>query len=190
MTEPGQLPIDALTLIVRKLNSSVQPYMITGSVAAWFYGGQRTTIDIDIVLDCAGVDVEAFVAHLTPDFFLDPEMFRDSLRTMIMFNALPLLGGSKIDFIPLTGDSFDQVAFRRRVEQDWFGTPVSVIAGMNLVINKLRWAKDSMSARQLADVRAIMSHDVIDDAEEFARWVRLLGLQRGLDASRTAGYEA
>jgi hypothetical protein len=107
-----------------------------------------------------------------------------------MFNAIPAMGGPKLDFIPLTSDPFDQVAFKRRIIHDWFGTPAFVVSGMDLVLNKLRWAKTSMSERQFADVRAILSNDVITDTAEFERWVRILGLQRGLDASRASGYEA
>lgn len=164
--------------------------MLTGSVAALFYGRTRTTVDVDIVLDCAGLNPEALADALAPEYFLDTEMVRQSLETNLMFNALPLAGGPKIDIIPLSRDPFDQVAFSRRVMRDWFGTPASTISGMDLVLNKLRWAKDSMSERPLADVRAILNADVIEDAAEFERWVRALGVQRGLDASRASRYEA
>ena len=183
-------PVDALTVVLRKLNVAGHPYMLTGSVAALFYGRDRTTVDVDVVLDCTNIDVLAFVAALAPEYFLDDEMLRASMDTKQMFNAIPLLGGPKIDFIPLTTDALDQVAFGRRVQRDWFGTQAFAITAMDLVINKLRRAKDSMSERQLGDVRAILANNVIDDPTEFERWVRRLGLQPGLDASRTTRYEA
>jgi hypothetical protein len=164
--------------------------MVTGSVAALFYGRDRTTVDVDIVIEMRGVNAEGMAAAFEPDWFLDADMVRDSIATSFMFNAIPVTGGPKIDFIPLKSDPFERNAFQRRRTLDWHGTPLSVIAGVDLALSKLRWAKDSMSERQLADVRAIMSFGVVDDDEYFQHWIRVLGLQHVVDASRETRYDA
>ena len=182
-------PSDAITLIAQKLETLGLPWMLTGSVAAFFYGRERSTNDIDIVLDCDLVRIAPFVAAFAPEWFLDDEMVRDSVHTGLMFNAIPLAGGPKIDFIPLKDDLFERTTFRRRIVQDWHGTPIQVCTGIDLVLSKLVWAKDSMSQRQLADIRAIMASGLVEEDDEFTRWVALLGLEAVLDASRTTRYD-
>jgi hypothetical protein len=183
-------PVDSLTQIARKLNDLRAGYMLTGSVAALFYGRERSTVDVDIVIDMTKTTPEALVEILAPEHFLDIEMVRDCLKINYMFNALPMTGGPKIDFIPLKPDTFEQIKFQRRVTKDWHGTPVSVITAIDLVLSKLEWAKSSMSERQLADVRGIMSFGEVVEDEYFHRWVRLLGLEDVVEASRTTGYDA
>jgi len=181
---------DALTVIARKLNDLAVPWMLTGSVAAFIYGRDRSTVDIDIVIGCARLIPGELVRSLEPEYFLDEQMVRDSLRSGEMFNAIPMTGGPKIDFIPLKPDPFEQTAFRRRASVDWHGTILSVATGKDLVISKLRWARESLSERQLADVRAIMSLGLVDEDEDFRRWVARLGLGETLDASRETRYDA
>ena len=185
-----QAPIDALTLIATRLSSARVPWMLTGSVAAFLYGRDRSTVDIDIVIDCSNLNPEGLVEALNPEYFLDDEMAREGIATREMFNAIPMTGGPKIDLIPLRDDQLEQVAFRRREKMDWHDTTIFVISAKDLVLSKLRWAKNSMSERQLADVRAIMSTGLVDEDEDFRRWVGHLGLAAALDASRETRYDA
>ncbi len=165
--------------------------MLVGSVAALMYGRNRSTDDIDIVLDCTRVNPERLSNLFEPEYMLDPVMVADSVRRGIMFNAIPLTRGPKVDLIPVKPAPFEREAFRRRQQRDWHGTPVSVIAPDDLVIAKLSWAKESQSERQLADVRAIMAMDIVDESDDhFQHWVSSLGLEATLDASRSTRYEA
>lgn len=165
-------------------------WMLAGSVAGLLYGHTRGTDDIDIVFDRRGVIAPILVGALSPEYSLDILMFRDSLRTGTMCNAIAQHGGPKIDLVPLPDDLFSQLSFERRRRIEWHGVMVPVIRADHLVISKLRWAKDSLSERQLADVRAIMSiQKVQEDDQEFAKWISLLDLGSVLDASRRAGYE-
>jgi hypothetical protein len=182
-------PSDAITIIARRLDSLGIAWMLTGSVAAFFYGRERSTNDIDIVLDCEALAVGPFVAAFAPEWFLDIEMVRDSVHHGFMFNAIPTPGGPKIDFIPLQDDLFERTKFRRRVVQDWHGTPIQVCTGVDLVLSKLGRAKDNRSERQLGDIRAIMSSGLVEEDDEFSRWVGRLGLETALDASRATRYD-
>jgi len=185
-----QSPMDALSIIARRLNDLEVPWMLTGSVAALIYGRDRSTVDIDIVVDCARLSLVEFAQGMQPEYFLDEQMVRDSLRSGEMFNAIPLAGGPKIDFIPLKPDPFEQTAFGRRETVDWHGTALNVASGKDLVISKLRWARESRSERQLADVRAIMSLGLVNEDEDFGRWVATLDLGETLAASRETRYDA
>ena len=165
-------------------------YMLTGAVAAAFYGRTRATMDIDIVIDTEGLELVAFAQAFEPEHFLDIEMVKDGFARLEMFNALPLHGGPKIDFIPLRNELFELTKFERRMTKDWHGTPVSVISGEDLALSKLQWARSSMSERQLADVRAIISFGAVEDVEYFEYWVETLGLHAVMEASRATRYES
>jgi hypothetical protein len=183
-------PMDVIMKIAPRFDEIGLKWMLSGSVAGLLYGHTRATDDIDIVFDRKGVNPVMVPAVLAPDFVLDPYMFRDSMRTGMMCNAIASHGGTKIDLVPLPDDFFNKVAFERRRRLDWHGVMVPVIRADYLVISKLRWAKESLSERQLADVRAIMSRQEVDENEpEFTRWISFLGLEAVLDASRRAGYE-
>jgi hypothetical protein len=116
-------------------------------------------------------------------------MAGDSLRHGTMFNAIPLRGGPKVDFSPMRPGSFEETAFSHRELHDWYGTPVWIVTPADLVLSKLNWAKDTMSERQLADVRAIMSTGLVDEDDYFNGWIGRLGLRDALDASRTTRYD-
>lgn len=51
-------------LFTRRLNELGLPYMVSGSVAAIYYGEPRLTNDIDIVLVLRGDDIERFAASI------------------------------------------------------------------------------------------------------------------------------
>jgi hypothetical protein len=182
--------MDVIMRIAPRFDEIGLKWMLAESVAGLLYGHTRGTEDIDIVFDGQGVNPAMVPAVLAPEYFLDPFMFRDSLKTGTMCNAIAQQGGIKIDLVPLTDDVFNKLVFERRRRIDWHGVTVPVIRADHLVISKLRWAKESLSERQLADVRAIMSRQKVDENEpEFARWISFLGLEAVLDASRRAGYE-
>jgi len=173
------------------LNRAGLRWMLVGSVAAFLYGHERSTHDIDVVFDPKGVNPSVVAAAFAPDYMLDPLMLEDTLKTGYMANALPLRGGPKIDLSPLRDEPFEQTAFARREERDWHEQTIPVISPADLVIAKLRWAKDSWSERQLGDVRAIMATGRVDEHnDDFNRWIDRLSLRDLLDASREAGYEA
>lgn len=165
--------------------------MLVGSVAAFLYGRERSTHDIDVVFDPAGVIPSRVSASFQPEYMLDPDMLAESLVTGMMANAIGLEGGPKIDLVPRPDEPFDRDAFGRRSARAWFGRSLFVIAPPDLVISKLRRAKDSMSERQLADVRAIMALGRFDEHDaEFNGWVDRLQLRDVLEASRENRYEA
>lgn len=117
-------PADALTIAAHKLQRTGARWMLTGSVAALLYGRERSTMDIDIVVDVRGIQPGAFAAIFAPEYFLDSEMVRESMASGIMFNAIPLQGGPKIDLIPLAPDNpFDAWAFANRRSFDGMAQP-------------------------------------------------------------------
>lgn len=181
---------DTLSIAARKLNEGGYRWMLVGSGAGLLYGRFRSTADIDIVLDCERLVPRELAHRFAPEFMLDAEQIETCLRHGQMFNAIPLLPGLKVDFVPLSRGPFGREAFNRRRIARWEGVDVWVTSPEDLVLAKLRWAKESGSERQLADVRAIMALGLFDESDDyFQGWVQRLDLRDTMDASRAARYD-
>lgn len=186
---PGD-SMDALGAFLERLAPTGCAYMLVGAGAAYFYGYGRATVDFDFVIDLPPGAVPDFVAAFAAGHYCDEEQIRDALHDGDMFNVISHASGFKADFIPLKADPFSGAAFARRRALSWNGAPVSVISGQDLVLNKLLWAKQSGSQRQLADVRAILAAGGVELDDYFKHWLGVLVLEGELAASREAGYDA
>lgn len=184
-------PLDSLTEVVSRLDEVGVPYMVTGSVAAWFCGLNRYTEDTDIVIYLKWSQITDFVAAFRGDYYVDRLMVEDSVRTLSLFNVISQRGGGKFDMIPLRPEPAEQAKFERRVVHDWHGYPLWVIDPHDLVLSKLQWAKETRSEKQFADIRAIMSSGLVDENNRyFQKWLRALDLGEVLEACREARHDA
>jgi len=106
---------DFFATIVRVMERLEIPYMVAGGFAAIFYGEPRLTIDIDIVTDIKLSHVKPFLeAFPFPDYYLNENAIRDSLRRRYPFNIIHTPTAAKADIVPLPDDIFSRVAFSRR----------------------------------------------------------------------------
>jgi hypothetical protein len=164
--------------------------MVVGSVAGLFYGLNRSTEDIDIVVELPLSSAGRLVDAFADDYYADLQMVQDSVRRALMFNFLPRSGG-KVDFAPLKDDPWERTKFSNRVAKDWHGQEVWVTTPVDLVLSKLEWAKDSHSAKQFRDIQAIMAMGHFDENDEyFQGWLRRRGLGDVLAACRAAGHDS
>jgi len=154
--------IEALMLLAAALDAVGVRYMVTGSVAATFYGHRRSTADIDVVIDPAPAERAALIKVLTEDFDVLAETIREALHDNAMFSMIEANTLTKIDVIVRRRDSDPPAVFERRQSRDVDGQPVMVISLEDLVIAKLRWASDSRSALQLHDVHMLLGTPDID----------------------------
>jgi hypothetical protein len=185
-------PLETLHLFARRFDSIGARWMLVGSVAGSFYGLGRSTLDIDLVVDLKSRPPVLIARSVEPEYFIDEVALQDAATSGAMVNGLVAEGvGFKVDLNPLGSDPFDRAAFARRRREDWLGVPVSIITPSDLVISKLRWAAESGSERQLADVRQIMAMELFDEHDaDFQQWLTRLGLRDVLDASRSARHDA
>lgn len=189
----GRMPadrVDLLSDLAVRLDRISMPYMVTGSVAALFYGLDRSTQDTDVVIDIRPADVARFVEEFDQGYFVDPQMVADSARTRIMFNVMPHQGG-KVDFIPLKDDLFERLMFERRLRTAYRSGTACIPTPQDLVLRKLWWAKDSRSVQQLKDVAVIMAGENFDEHDDyFQRWLDTLGVRELLELARSRGHDA
>ncbi len=190
MAENEPEPVDFLTDVVQRLERARVEYMITGSVAGYFYGLNRSTQDTDIVVKLPLALATRFVAAFKDGFYVDQAMVEDAIRHKLMFNVISLRGGGKFDMIPLKDEPSEREKFERRAAHDWHGRPIWVTTAPDLVLSKLDWARDSRSRRQFADVRAIMASGFVDEHDRyFQHWLGRLNLRDVLDACREERYD-
>jgi hypothetical protein len=117
------------------------PYMVVGAFAAIIYDVQRTTFDIDVVVDLDEQQIQALAAaYPAPRYYADPEQMRESIRYGTLFNIIDTSYGDKADLVPLRNDLSQRVAFGRRIQQPlelpngqaieiWCARPEDVIIG-------------------------------------------------------------
>jgi hypothetical protein len=108
--------IEVLRSIVPRLEQTEIPYMITGSIAAAYYGLGRATYDLDIVISATADKLKNLVELLPKDHYY--AVLQDALdahRHHSMFNVLDTTSGWKIDFILKKPAPFHEEAFQRRL---------------------------------------------------------------------------
>ena len=181
---------DPLTECAIRLDEAGIKYMLTGSVAGYFYGLNRATADTDIILAIVPSQVPAFVAAFKDAYFVDPLTVEQSVRERDMFNVMPRAGG-KFDFIVLKPFASELEKFARREVFDWHGYPLWVATAPDLVLSKLEWARSSHSSMQFSDIRTIMGSGAVDENDPyFARQLDRLNLREVLDACYAQGHQA
>jgi hypothetical protein len=104
--------------VLQALEEIKAPYMIIGAFAGLAFGVNRSTFDIDIMVDLDENDFDALAARFPPPrYYADPEMMRNSTRMGIMFNLIDTEQGIKADLVPLSREPEYRAAFARRVRR-------------------------------------------------------------------------
>lgn len=171
---------EALTRVVRLLETLAVPYMVTGSVASSHHGRPRTTHDVDIVIDPSSEALKRLVAGLAEaGFYVDERAAQDALRRRRQFNVIETHTAAKIDLIVRKERPFSREEMgRRRAVELSSGLRVDLASPEDTVLSKLEWArKGGGSVKQLADVAGVLevSGPSLDRAY-VERWARMLGV--------------
>jgi hypothetical protein len=148
---------DLLRSVVSALDAAGIPFMLTGSVAAAWYGGGRATMDIDLVIDPNATQLDALVESLAgAETYVAREAAVEALEHRSMFNVVDTATGWKVDLIVRKSRPFSRSEFERRRPIEYEGTRLWVATVEDLIVAKLEWAKLGGSARQLEDVAALV----------------------------------
>ncbi len=171
--------LDVLRIVSERLSAQGLDYMLTGSFAMAWYATPRMTRDLDIVVALQERDVDALVAALMADFYVDREAASLAVRTERLFNLMHLASGIKVDLIIRKSSEYRQVEFARRVPvrsgdlQSW------VVTREDLILSKLEWARETGSELQKRDVRALLAGPV--DMAYLGCWAERIGVARELE---------
>lgn len=185
-------PGEVLRSIVPKLEQSDIQYMVTGSIAASYYGLARATYDLDIVISSTPEKLKDLISLLPKEeYYAVLQDALDAWRHQSMFNVLDTARGWKIDFILQKSAPFHREAFQRRKAVTYEEVPTCFISGEDLILSKLEWSKMSESERQIKDVVVVLEkrRHALDRAY-IEKWIHELGLEaQWNEARRQAGLE-
>lgn len=168
-----------LTRVVRILDSTGVPYMLTGSLAAAYFGTPRATQDIDVVIDTDSLRIDRLVdALLDAGFYVSHEAAHSAFESASQFNAIDPETGWKVDLIVRKDRPFSVTEFGRRQPAHVLGVEVSLTSIEDLIIAKLEWSQLGDSELQRRDVAQLLEAgwESIDQAY-ITQWVESLGLQ-------------
>lgn len=171
--------VSFLTTIVRALNEAEIPFMLTGSLAAAFYGTPRATQDIDLVIEAPPGRLERLIHNLeVAGLYVDQGAAIEALETSGQFNAIDPTSGWKADLIVRKTREFSKTEFQRRRGEELFGIEVGLTTLEDLIIAKLEWSQLGDSEIQRRDIRNLLevAGDSVDEPY-MMRWIGALGLQ-------------
>jgi len=136
-------------------------YLIGGSLASTLYGMIRTTQDSDIVAEMRLEHLQAFVAELQDEFYIDDEMIADSIRRNSSFNIIHRETMFKVDvFIPPPRPFLESQLTRAQKQVFTFETEVGArfASPEDIILAKLEWYRmgGEVSERQWRDCLGVL----------------------------------
>src|SRR5262249_14804511 len=115
--QDGVLMLSEPILVVAKLARTFDAlgirYVVGGSLASSIYGVPRATQDVDLVADIKLSHLDAIVAALAGEFYVDADMIRDAIKRRASFNVVHLATMFKADVFLLQGDSWSREEMAR-----------------------------------------------------------------------------
>lgn len=168
-----------LTTIVNALEAAEIPFMLTGSLAAAFYGAPRATQDIDLIIEPESEKLEELVDGLeSAGLYVDRQSAREALGRASQFNAIDPSSGWKADLIFRKARRFSETEFARRKTSEILGIEVALPTLEDLIIAKLEWSELGDSELQRRDIRVLieMAGDSVDEGY-LGHWIATLGLE-------------
>lgn len=172
--------------LARQLEELELPYMLTGGYALFFYSEPRFTNDIDIVIDLLEPQVASLLSLFPSDegWYSDRAAALEAVANGRMFNVIHTLTGIKIDFAVLKQNAHEREKFRRRQRVEQGGEAIWITSPEDLLLSKLAWGAPSESAKQAADVRALIRDVNNLDWNYVLERAKELGLADWLDRIR------
>lgn len=168
-----------LRYVVDQLERLQLPYLVTGSIAAAFFGEPRFTNDIDVVVRLSLERVPELCGIFPAnEFYVSLEAAARAVRTHGQFNIIHPASGLKVDIMIPEPTAFNQSRFARatrlRPEADYeaaFASPEDVI------LKKMDYYREGGSEKHLRDIAGILkiSRGRID-LDYIRNWADRLGL--------------
>ncbi len=173
---------DFLTRVVGKLQQAGIDYVICGSMAASFYGVERSTQDADIIINPTEEQLTNFFKLLADAYYISNEAALEALRQRTMFNIIDLENAWKADLIIRKQTPFSAEEFRRKRKENLLGKDLYILSPEDTVLSKLVWAKQSRSELQLHDVMKILDVRAGQlDMKYLNKWAKVLNVEDDLN---------
>jgi len=158
--------------------------MVSGSIAMNFYAQPRMTRDIDIIVELTPSAARRLPALFSPDFYVDSDDVNEAARDHGMFNIIHNTSIVKVDFIVRKEDLYRKTEFERRRTASIEGASINIVSPEDLLLSKLRWARDGDSGMQLKDARNIVQSREDLDWPYLEQWAGELEIKDLLHRSK------
>ncbi|MCY7347092.1 MAG: hypothetical protein LH614_12825 [Pyrinomonadaceae bacterium] len=182
MPDKNYLPIQILHDFAERIERLNIAYMLTGSMAMMNYSLYRFTADVNVVLELKSEDAKRIIGVFEPDYYVPHNAVSRAIFSEKMFNVIHHETAFKIDCVIKKQTAFQEIAFERRSRTDFYGRKIWIITKEDLIISKLLWAKDSLSEKQLTDVKNLAKTGF--DAGYVEKWTNELGVYKLLAQCR------
>ncbi len=160
--------------VVARLEKAGFDYMVTGSIALNCYAQPRMTRDVDLVIAFYLDDAQRIASVLGEDYYVSEFAAKDAVMQQSSFNAIHQTTLVKIDFMIRKREEYRLLEFDRRVRLPVNGFEAWVVSKEDLILSKLEWARESLSERQLSDVKNLIATGC--DWDYLKEWAAALNL--------------
>lgn len=147
-------------LFTRTLNKLGIRYMVSGSIAAIYYGEPRMTNDVDIVVILRREDVALLTSAFSlEEFYCPPPEVIESERRREQrghFNLIHHETGFKADIYPSGREPLHGWGFARAVEASIEGEKVSFAPPEYVMVRKLQYFREGGSQKHLRDISRML----------------------------------
>jgi hypothetical protein len=169
-------------LFVRPLNRAGIRYVVSGSVAAIFYGEPRLTHDVNFVVFLNTNDVQRLIeAFPAKAFYLPPKetMLAETAREEHgHFNLIHHDTGFKADLYPTGRDELNAWAFRGKRSIEFEGESVTLAPPEYVILRKLEYYREGHAEKHLRDIRAMLAVSGEQlDRSALNEWIQRRGLE-------------
>ena len=170
-----------LNNIVEKLQKAGIDYVICGSMAATFYGVQRSTEDTDIIINSTEEQLTKFIELLGDAYYVSKDTALDALKQRDMFNIIDVENVWKADLIIRKQTDFSAEEFSRKRKENLLGKDLYILSPEDSILSKLAWAKQSRSELQYNDVMKILEARTGHlDMNYLDKWAKILNVEDDL----------
>lgn len=153
-------PPEPYLIFTQKLQALGLRYMVSGSVAAIFYGEPRLTNDVDIIVFMRREDIDRVIAAFEPEEFYCPppevimaEVGRDQRGH---FNLIHHETGFKADIYLCGRDELHVWGFARSVSADLDGNTIVFAPPEYVIVRKLEFFREGGSQKHLRDIHRML----------------------------------
>jgi len=141
--------------VVENLQQAGIDYVICGSIAASFYGVERSTQDADIIIDPNEEQLTNFLKLLGDTYYVNRDVALEALKQISTFNIIDIENAWKADLIIRKKTDFHNEEFSRKRKEKLLGKDLYILSPEDAILSKLVWAKDSNSEQQLRDALSV-----------------------------------
>ncbi len=169
-------------LFVRPLNRAGIRYVVSGSVAAIFYGEPRLTHDVDCIVFLNANDIQKLLT-----VFPEKEFYLPPLETILAetareqhghFNLIHRDTGFKADMYPTGRDELNAWAFRGKRAVEYEGETIMLAPPEYVIVRKLEYYREGRAEKHLRDIRAILAVSGEQlDRTALNEWIQRRGLE-------------